>query len=356
MTNNFSLLKEIPGWFRENGKEEDVVISSRVRLSRNLTGFLFPNKMELKDEDRVKDIIIEAFEILDSKMDIFSVISLNSIEKRMLAERNLISQNFTINKNKSFLLSKDQKTACMINEHDHLLIAEYKSGLGLEEAYNRVNKLESRLEKLLDFAVSLEFGYLNENIRNSGTGLKVSVMLHLPALVRLSLFDRAIKSSLEKEFTVKGYLGNDDGSLGDLYQISNGLAIGNKEEEYIDKLAKTCIKLVNYEREARDELVHRRRIELEDKHYRSIGLVKHCRLLTSGEAVNALTDLRLGIVLGWSKLDIGTVNSLLLLSQKAHIQYLIGSSESDNLLIDSKRAELIRNALGFGNKMEASDV
>ncbi len=347
MMNSTLLLKEIPGWFRDEGKEEDVVISTRVRLSRNLTGFLFPNKMELKDEERVKNIIVEAFEMTDGGMDIFSVDSLNSIERRMLAERNLISQNFTITKNKTFILSKDQKTACMINEHDHLLIAEYRSGLDLVDAYSTVNMLESRLEKLLDFAVSLEFGYLNENIRNSGTGLKVSVMLHLPALVNLSLFDRAIKSSLEREFTVKGYLGNDDGSLGDIYQISNGLAIGNKEEEYIDKLAKTCIKLVDYERQARAELVHRKKIELEDRHYRSIGLIKHCRLLSSAEAVSALTDIRLGIVLGWSKLDIGTVNSLLLLSQKAHIQYLIGSSDSDNLIIDSKRAEMIRNSLGL---------
>ncbi len=345
MKNNSPSLKEIPGWFRDNGKEEDVVISSRVRLSRNLTGFLFPNKMALKDENRVKNIIIEAFEILDNKMSIYSVDSINSIERRMLAERNLISQDFTLNKHKSFILSKDQKTSCMINEHDHLRVAVFKSGLGLEDAYKTVNILESRLEKLLDFAVSLEFGYLNENVRNSGTGIKVSIMLHLPALVRLSLFDRAIKSSLEKEFTVKGYLGNDDGSLGDLYQISNGLAIGKKEKEYIKKLAETCMKLVNYERQARDELVHKRRIELEDKHYRSMGLIRHCRLLTSGEAVKALTDLRLGIVLGWSDLDITIVTSLLLLSQKAHIQYLIGSNESDTLLIDSKRAELIRNSL-----------
>ncbi|MCK5197438.1 MAG: hypothetical protein KAR21_03760, partial [Spirochaetales bacterium] len=138
--------------------------------------------------------------------------------------------------------------------------------------------------------------------------------------------------------------------------ISNGLAIGNNEKEYIDKLAETCIKLVNYERQARDELVQKRKIELEDNYYRSLGLIKHCRLLTSGEAVKALTDLRLGIVLGWSKLDIIKVNSLLLLSQKAHIQYLIGNSESSNLLIDSKRAELVRISLGLGDKMEASDV
>lgn len=347
MMNNFSILKEMPGWFREKGEDEDVVISSRVRLSRNLTGFLFPNKMVLKDEKRVNGIIIEAFDILDNKMDILSVDNLTSIERRMLAERSLISQNFTIERNKTLIISKDQKTACMVNENDHLLIAEFRSGLDLIDAYNTVNKLESSLEKVLDFAVSLEFGYLNENIRNSGTGLKVSAMLHLPALIRLSLFDRAIKSSLEKEFTVKGYLGNDDGSLGDLYQISNGIAIGNKEEEYINKLTKTCKKLIDYERQARDELMHKRRIELEDKHYRSIGLLKSCRLLTSGEAVNALTNIRLGIVLGWSKMDIGVVNSLLFLSRKAHIQYLIGSSKSDNLVIDSKRADLIRNTLGF---------
>ena len=167
MKNNSPSLKEIPGWFRDNGKEEDVVISSRVRLSRNLTGFLFPNKMALKDENRVKNIIVEAFEILDNKMSIYSVDSINSIERRMLAERNLISQDFTLNKHKTFILSKDQKTSCMINEHDHLRVAVFKSGLGLEDAYKTVNILESRLEKLLDFAVSLEFGYLNENVRKT---------------------------------------------------------------------------------------------------------------------------------------------------------------------------------------------
>ncbi|MCK5674780.1 MAG: hypothetical protein KAH95_15480, partial [Spirochaetales bacterium] len=335
----------IPGWFRENGKEEDVVISSRVRLSRNLTGFLFPNKMELIDENRVKEIVTEAFNMLGDKMSLVSLSEINSIERRMLAERSLISQDFTLNKQKSFILSSDQKVSCMINEQDHLRISVFESGLGLKTAYKTIDLLESRLENLLDFAVSLEFGYLNENIRNSGTGMKVSVMLHLPALVRLSLFDRAIKSSLNKEFTVKGYLGNDDGSLGDLYQISNGLAIGKDEKEIINQLIETSMNLVKYERQAREELVQRRKIEIEDKYFRSVGLINNCRLLGSSEAIKALTDIRLGIALGYSKINITKVNSLLLMTQKAHIQFLLENNKNDSLLLDEKRAELIRNTL-----------
>ena len=345
MTINSAIINEIPGWFRENGKEEDVVISSRVRLSRNLTGFLFPNKMELIDENRVKEIVTEAFNMLGDKMSLVSLSEINSIERRMLAERSLISQDFTLNKQKSFILSSDQKVSCMINEQDHLRISVFESGLGLKTAYKTIDLLESRLENLLDFAVSLEFGYLNENIRNSGTGMKVSVMLHLPALVRLSLFDRAIKSSLNKEFTVKGYLGNDDGSLGDLYQISNGLAIGKDEKEIINQLIETSMNLVKYERQAREELVQRRKIEIEDKYFRSVGLINNCRLLGSSEAIKALTDIRLGIALGYSKINITKVNSLLLMTQKAHIQFLLENNKNDSLLLDEKRAELIRNTL-----------
>ena len=345
MTINSPIINDIPGWFRENGKEEDVVISSRVRLSRNLTGFLFPNKMELIDENRVKEIVTEAFNMLGDKMSLVSLSEINSIERRMLAERSLISQDFTLNKQKSFILSSDQKVSCMINEQDHLRISVFESGLGLKTAYKTIDLLESRLENLLDFAVSLEFGYLNENIRNSGTGMKVSVMLHLPALVRLSLFDRAIKSSLNKEFTVKGYLGNDDGSLGDLYQISNGLAIGKDEKEIINQLIETSMNLVKYERQAREELVQRRKIEIEDKYFRSVGLINNCRLLGSSEAIKALTDIRLGIALGYSKINITKVNSLLLMTQKAHIQFLLENNKNDSLLLDEKRAELIRNTL-----------
>ena len=349
MTINNPVLNDIPGWFRTKGKENDVVLSSRVRLSRNLTGFLFPNKMEIRDEDKVKILISEAFGMIDQSMNIISLADISSIERRMLAERSLISQDFTLDKHKSFILSKDQKVACMINEHDHLRMSVFESGLGLKYAYNTIDLLESKLEKILDFAVSLEFGYLNENIRNSGTGMKVSVMVHLPALVRLSLFDRAIKSSLEKEFTVKGFLGNEDGSLGDLYQISNGIAIGADEKELIEKLSQTSLKLATFERQARDELIERRKIEIEDRMYRSIGLISNCRLLGSGEAIKALTDLRLGIALGFSDFDIGIVDSLIIMSQKAHIQFAIVDKKIDNVLLDESRSKIIRESLNISN-------
>ncbi len=347
MTNNFQTLKEIPGWFRDSGKDEDVVLSTRVRVSRNLTGFPFPSKIKIEDEERVKNIIIEAFESLGNKTDISYRESSGTLERRMLSERNLISQEFSLDKHKTFLLSSDQKLVCMINSQDHMNLAAYSSGMSLDKTYNVINSIESDLEKLLDFSVSLEFGYLNGNIQNSGTGMKVSLLFHLPALVHLSLFDRAIKSSMDKDFVLKGYMGEDNGSLGDLYQISNGLSIGLEEREYIGILLDTAGKLVKYERQAREELRVKRKIELEDKYYRSVGLLRYCRKLSSAEAVKALSDIRLGIVLGWSDLNIRTVDSLLFLTQKAHIQKTIGSQNKDSLLIDSVRAGLIRHFLGF---------
>ncbi len=267
----------------------------------------------------------------------------------MLSERSLISREFSLNKHKSFLLSKDQKLVCMINSQDHLSLAAYESGMSLETTYSKINDLESDLERLLDFSVSLEFGYLNGKIRNSGTGLRISLLFHLPALVHLSLFDRAIKSSLDKDFILKGYMGEDEKSLGDFYQISNGISIGLDEKEYISLLTSTAEKLIKYERQAREELVLKRKIELEDRYYRSVGLLRYCRKLSSSEAVKALADIRLGIALGWSEFDIKTVNSLLFLTQKAHIQKAIGSFNNESLLIDSVRADLIRNLLGFRN-------
>jgi len=342
-----SLLEKTPLWFNNHGEEEDVVFSSRIRLSRNLTGSLFPGKLELEDEIKVKNLIINAFDMLGLDLSLLSISDITGIERRMLTERNILSQDFILSKHKSFILSSDQNISCMINDLDHLRLAVFKPGLSLGEVYNTIDSIESGLEKVLDFAVSLEFGYLSSNVRNSGTGLKASVMVYLPALVQLSLFDRAIKSSLDKEYTVKGYMGNDKGSLGDLYQISNGLSIGYDEKSIIEKLAEITLKLINYERQARIELVNKRKPELEDRIYRSLGLLSSCRLLNYSETVKALTDIRLGIVLGFIKIDILKVNSLLLLSQKAHIQNMLGKNESDSLSINLKRSELVKSYLNL---------
>ena len=343
-----SFLENIPFWFKDHGEEEDVVISSRIRLSRNLTGFLFPGKLVLEDEIKIKNLVINAFDMLGLDFNLISISDITGIKRRMLTERNILSQDFILSKHKSFILSLDQNISCMINDRDHIRLSGFKTGLGLAKVYKTIDSIESGLENVLDFAVSLEFGYLNSNVRNSGTGLKASVMVHLPGLVQMSLFDRAIKSSLDKEYTVKGYLGNDEGSLGDLYQISNGLSIGYDEKSIIEKLTGITLKLVNYERQARIELVNKRKPELEDRIYRSMGLLSSCRLLNSTEAARALTDIRLGIVLGFLQIDLVKVNSLLLLIQKAHIQNMLGNKESAPLSINLKRSELIKSFLDLG--------
>ncbi len=338
-------LLDIPGWYKKQGPENDVVLSSRIRFARNLSGFLFPGKCVLKDEQQIEGEILSAFLSLDKgkNFDQIHIKDLSSVDRQMLFEKKLISRDFSGKRDKTVLVRKDNSASCMINEQDHLRFSIFTGGLNLQFLFTEVKEIIDRLEQILDFAVSLEFGYLNSLIRNSGTGMKASVMLHLPFLVRTSLLDRAIKASVTEGFSVKGFMGDDEGSLGSIYQISNEVSLGLSEEEYISKLYTITAALTEYERKARERFYKSKSMELEDIFYRSYGLLKNNRLLTLKEAVNNLADFRIGIVMGWSDVSLEQVNALLILSQKAHIQHIIGDeNETDSKNIDYVRSELAK--------------
>ncbi len=348
MMNNLDSILMMPGWYKETGKDSDVVLSSRVRFSRNIAGYPFPAKLILKDEQSIQRNIISAFKSIDSD-DQYTEINMEDIspvERQMLFEKKLISRDFSAKVNKSVLVRKDNGAVCMVNEYDHLRFSAFTGGLELEKAFRTANDIDTRLENILDFAVSLEFGYLNSFIRNSGTGMKASVMLHLPFLVRTSLLERAIKSSISEGFSVKGFMGDDENSLGSLYQVSNELSIGLSEEQYINQLYTITSSLVEYERRARKQFLKGKNMELEDIFYRAYGLLKHCRLLPLNEAIKNLSDFRIGVIMGWTDIPLELVNSLIVLSQKAHLQYIIDDdTESDSKMIDYTRSELAKTYL-----------
>ncbi len=342
-------LKATGTWFKEKGPHDDVVISSRVRLSRNLAGFCFPGVLSYNEEESVRKLIIDAFEKLKNKEN-FNILYLDELcplGKKLLLERNLISQEFSIANSKVVVVKKADTVSGMINETDHLKLSSFKSGLSLHEAYKKVNNIDVELEKHLNYAVSLEWGYLSSSLTNIGTGMRVSLMLHLPALVITGLISKAIKTIVQLGVSIKGFFSDGQESLGDMYQIANQVSVGVSEKEIIKNLEDIAVQLVNYERKAKEEMLGKERMTVLDKIYRALGILLYCRSITSKEAIGLLSAIRLGLTMNLLKgITKDAITTLIFNIQKYHIISLIGDDEEiDSKLIDFTRAELIRETL-----------
>jgi len=354
-------ISTIKGWFKEEGPHEDVILSSRIRLARNLADYSFPHMMSGTDEKEAEEKIVSAFKGInnDNVFEIIKMDEISPIERKMLLERNFITQDFSLKRHKVVVLNRDETVSVMVNEEEHLRIASIHAGLALEKAYRDADDLDSMLEDYLHYAVSLEWGYLNTSLNDIGTGLRSSVMLHVPALVMTSLIDRVIKNINEVGLSVKGFFSDNEGSLGDMYQISNQLTLGLSEKEIIDKLEGITLQLIDYEKKAREELMERRRVEIEDKVLRAYGILKYCRSISIKEAIELLALVRFGISVGIVKgVALQMINILLFAGQKSHIQRLLSAhgEDSDNGYIDYMRAKVIREALDTSLGMEGNNV
>jgi protein arginine kinase len=346
------MMPESGQWFNLPGPEMDVAVSSRARISRNLMGYLFPPLASKDQEEMASEEILKAFQKLPGGFKIISLDSIPPLERRILMERNLISQEFSASPNKVVAISEDEKLSAMVNEEDHLRLVCIRSGLALEDVYRQVEKVDSKLEAGLHYAASMEWGYLNTSLQNTGTGLRASVMLHLPALVMEGNVGWALKMAGQMGLQIKGHWGEGENSLGDMYQISNPVSLGLTEREIVETVQSTATTLMEYERKSRAEMLKNRRLELEDGIYRAYGLLAQCRLLSSKEAIELLAKVRLGVSLGvLAKPSLEVVTTLMILSQKSHIQKMLDSmdDESDNKLVDYTRAKLLRRALEEGN-------
>ncbi len=349
----FAGLKDAPGWMKEPGADDRVVVSSRVRISRNLAGHLYPGTCPPEEEFAVRDEILGAFKRLPAGRN-FSILyldELSPLERRMLFERNVISQAYSLEKNKAIVLSGDEGESAVIADEDHLRLAGMKTGVGLEAVYGRLDALDTELHRLLGFAVSGEWGYLNTAITNLGTGLKASMMLHLPALVMSGLIKRAVKASAQLGLSIRGFFSESVESLGDLYVVANEVTIGLSEREIIGNLERIAAQLISYENRTREELMEKRKVDIEDRVFRALGLLTHCRYISAREAVENLSSLKLGICLGLIRgTDNASVSALMFLCQKSHMQKLLQNRHDtvDGKLLDYTRAKLIRESLSVG--------
>ncbi len=274
---------------------------------------------------------------------------LSALERRILFERNLVSQGYSVEKHKAHGAQRRR-----IGRGDHrgrgspAAGRACKPGRAWKPSWRGWTRWTTQLEGSLPYAVSPEWGYLNTAITNLGTGLKASMMLHLPALAMSGLIKRAVKASAQLGLSIRGFFSESMESLGDMYIIANEITIGLAEKEIIGNLGRIAVQLAGYENRTREELMEKRRVDIEDRVYRAWGLLTWCRYLTHREAIEALSALRLGVSLGLvASVDASTITALLFLSQKSHIQRVLQShaDAADGKLIDYTRAKIIREAL-----------
>lgn len=338
------------GWYIENGPESDVVMSSRVRLARNFNDYPFPFKMSREDGEkviqRVKDAIFNR-SIATNDYEFKDMLKMNPIDKQALVEKHLISPNLVGAKSASAaIISKDEKVSIMINEEDHLRIQCLFPGLQLDKAWELCDKIDSLLEENIDYSFSEKYGYLTCCPTNLGTGIRASAMLHLPALTMTGYIKGMLEVCGKLGIAVRGIYGENSEALGNLFQISNQITLGQSEEEIINSITNIGTQIINQERMLRSELHSQNPFRFEDKIYRSLGILTNARIISSEESFKLISDVRLGVDMGIIKnINVTKLNEILLYIQPANLQKIFEKTLSPEER-DIKRAEIIREKLG----------
>ena len=328
-------------WYTKFGPSGDVVLSSRIRLARNIADIPFVSRMNKEHEFEV----INRCKAAMPEMTYIDFSSMTKTEVLALSESHLVSPEMTENKRQcGILTNKDCSECIMLNEEDHIRIQAMAPGLNLELCLKNANHLDDQLENSIDYGYHKDFGYLTACPTNVGTGMRASVMVHLPALTRLGKMESIIRSLSKLGITVRGFYGEGSKAFGDIYQISNQITLGVSEEDTVDKLTQIIGDIIEKERSLGQQLYARDKFAFEDKIMRSYGILTNARILTSGETVNLISDVRWGINLGIIKyIDLETLSEVFYDVLPATI------TKNHNLTTalerDLKRAELIGEKL-----------
>jgi protein arginine kinase len=330
------------------GPGDRIVMSSRVRLARNLVGFAFPGWARKGDRQRACDGIKSAVERQPQMRDAFSTAldSLNALDKQILVERHLISREHAAKgAGSAFVLSKDESLCVMINEEDHLRMQSLLPGLQLKEAWQAIDRLDTGIEQILDYAFSRELGYLTACPTNVGTGIRVSAMLHLPAMVLDEQVTQIIQAVNKLGLAVRGLYGEGTEALGNVFQVSNQMTLGESEAEIVERLSKVVAQIIEHEENARARLLEKKPKMVFNHVGRAYGILANAHNVSSKEAINLLSLLRLGLDLGmFPGVTRSTIEELLILTQPAHLQ-LRHSEKLSAEERDTLRADMVREAL-----------
>ncbi|MBN1870153.1 MAG: protein arginine kinase [Candidatus Omnitrophica bacterium] len=336
-------------WLKGRGAFSNIVMSSRIRLARNLVDKPFPNKARKKDLSDILEIVHQTADGIEFfKKSIFLKINeLDNVDKQFLIERHLMSHEHASNpEGKALIVSEEEVLSVMINEEDHLRIQVMQSGFNLDETWKIADTIDDALSQKLDYAYSLHWGYLTACPTNTGTAMRGSVMLHLPALVMTKQINKVLAAISKLNFASRGFYGEGTQASGNFYQISNQVSMGHTELDVLQNINGLIRQVIDQEEQARQALLVQNRPMLEDKIFRSYGILKNAHIISSQETVELLSMVRLGVDLGIVKdVDRMAINELFIMIQPAHLQKIEGKKLSTSER-DTKRASLIREKIG----------
>ena len=329
-------------WYEVTGNGHDVVISSRVRLARNIKGIPFPNKMTDDDAKRVIELTANALDGMNYKFNRIDLNDLPAWEKEKLVEKRYISLKLA-NQTKpcAVFVSEDESVSIMVNEEDHIRLQSIYAGLECQKAYDIISKIDAYMAEKIDYAVHAKYGHLTSCLTNVGTGMRISFMMHLPAICKSSVADNLFAALGKIGVAVRGMYGEGTKASGYIFQISNQKTLGADEKEIADKLYEVANQVISKERELRTLLSKQQGIALEDKIMRALGIIKNARLLSGKEMLGLFSDIRLGISLGFIKdIDTKNLNMLMIETSPAHLKHIAGDASER----DIQRALIVRES------------
>jgi protein arginine kinase len=341
----------------EEGPDSDIVLSSRIRLARNIQDYKFPT---IFSHDEAKMIIVKMEEIINKdnltkfgQMELLKMDELQPLQKRVLMEKHLISPNLAEDSSHgACVLTENEEVSIMLNEEDHIRIQCLFPGLQLTEALEAAGEIDDWLEEHVQYAFHEDFGYLTSCPTNVGTGLRASVMMHLPGLVLTQQINSIIPAINQLGLVVRGIYGEGSEALGNIFQISNQMTLGKSEEDITEDIKSVVSQLIAQERSAREALVKTSNIQLEDRVFRSYGILSNSRIIETKEAARCLSDVRLGIDIGYFKnMSRSILNELMILTQPGFLQQYAGGPLRPHER-DIRRAALIRERLRMETEKE----
>lgn len=338
-------MNNITRWYEKTGEKSEIVCSTRIRFARNLKEYPFParNTTEQKKEIavKVKAAILSASEMMKNSFNVIELENLNKNELISLVERHTVSPNFISDlKGKELILSHDERISIMVNEEDHIRIQVIYEGLALKQALEIADRIDSLLAERLDFAFDDRLGYLTHCPTNLGTGMRASLMLHLPAMSEFGAVQMMAGNLSKLGITIRGSFGEGTKVAGCMYQLSNRITLGLSEEEAVENLESIAVQVILQEKKLRSEIL--KNILIQDKISRAAGTLKSAKILTNSECMECLSYIRLGVSEGFLKgLDLSEVNKLWAIVQPATIS-VYGGKEFSEKEMDLERGKLTR--------------
>ncbi len=331
-------------WYLGTGAQNDVVISTSIHIARNITQFPFPAALSLQDKLKVNSIVKDAAaSVTDYRFNYYEMKMLSQSEVVSLAERHLVSPEFASSRDgRALLLTEDEAVSIMLNEEDHIRLQVMYAGFALDEAYRTADRIDTALNTKLDFAFDDKLGYLSQDPASLGTGMKASVVLHLPGLVTTSQITRLITTVSKLGLSLRGSYGEGAAAKGDLFRLSNTITLGISEKAAIENLKSIALQIAAQERVAREEIF--KAPVTEDRIYRAYGVLKYARLIDTAEFMELISLVRLGAVKGIINMECSEIEAMMIQMQPATISLSV-DRPLDRIERDKLRAQLVRHNL-----------